>query len=166
MWCEPYGWVGAATLLVVRRTAGGATLEAWTPSVGSSVSLGNVAPGGSVGPRSARFLVEHDGSKARSIVDLRAPARPVITPVPTTDEPSFVGMTSSPDGRWLVLSHSDVSSNAGWLTAIELDGAAPSPPPEIFRGNTAVGRNGFLWSPGGSFILVPDTDGTSGAPAR
>lgn len=161
VWCEPYGWVGGATLLVVRRAAGGVTLEAWTPSAGTSVSLGNVTPAGAVGPRSARLLVEHEGSKARSIVDLRAPGRPVITLVPTTDQPSFVGATSSPDGRWLVLSHADAASNAGSLTAIELGGAAPPTPREIFRGDAAVGRSGFLWSPGGSFILVPDEDGTS-----
>jgi hypothetical protein len=164
--CRPGSWrPGSGTLLLTRVGADGrASLDAWTPATDTVVALGNVSSRGGVGPGQSMLLVQHAGSKQHSVVDLRDGSSPVVTPLPTSELPSFERATPSTDGRWVIANHVDRQSNEGWLVAIDLAGAPPWTAREIHRGTSEVARNGLYWSPGGSFILIPEPQQRPSAP--
>jgi hypothetical protein len=160
--CRPYSWTPGGSTLLVRRGRTGArmTLEAWTPATDTLVSLGNLEPStGWAGPRGSLFVASDGASRRHSIIDLRDTSSPVITAVPTTELSSFRMATASYDGRWLLLRHTDERANIGWYTAIDLHGGAPWQPREIYRGSEEMTSRGFIWSPGGSFILLRHEQG-------
>lgn len=78
---------------------------------------------------------------------------------PATDSrSSFADL--SPDGRWLVLSHAELQSDAGWLVAVDLHAPGPLSAREIFRGARGEART-FTFSPRGTSIVVHRASGSS-----
>jgi hypothetical protein len=159
-WCVPWSWhPETATLLVQRigRDRSG-TLEAWTPETGSHVVVGRMFAQSWLTPKSTRLLTKADEKATRlSIVDVNDVTAPEIFDVPTTELPSFQYASISPDGRWLLAHHTDFSSKASWLEAIDLRGAPPWPHRDLHRsGYNATNRE--TWSPNVTFVLIEEED--------
>jgi len=151
--CASGGWHPSRSMLIVRRrTVDASEIRVWDPEVGVLVAV-PAFEGSWLGHR-ARMLVRLDRRSTRlGVVDVDAPT-PATTFVDGTNQPSFRHASASPDGRWLLLEHSEARGPT-WLEIVDLESDPPWARREVVR--TPFGQprfNAEHWSPSGGTTLL------------